>query len=326
MMSDSNPIEDIFQEEAVKKQDVVAILDHLGQYGFQALAYGGEIGPLQTSLELSLKKGQSVLPREKELTESFIEGEGGRIATLIDQLNQTQHSQPKDDVFWWVSLMRHYRKPTRFLDFTRDIRLALFFAARQHKDGCKNEVNDLTSHIRSNDFIIYCLPCKHLNDADSNKTPFERGEPKGGIDMNRALGCAIDFHWMAGHKPDFACYQLKWDQAQRPIQLWGWDRPYYENPRLKVQKGMVVYPYDDYRPKRQALPESQATESWFVRNLRSSSVYPKDPFNIKEAALLPAKRIRIPGGLANDLTNYLKTRFQLTPATVYLDYERVQLG
>jgi hypothetical protein len=144
-MSDSNPIEDLFQEEDAKKQDVVAIINHLGQYGFQALGYGAEIGPnpgyifrgeldyeipLQTSLERLLKKAQSVLPRETELTESFIEGEGGRVATLIDQLNQNQHSHHKDDVFWWLSLMGHYRKPTRSLDFTRDIRLALFFPPR----------------------------------------------------------------------------------------------------------------------------------------------------------------------------------------------------
>jgi hypothetical protein len=144
--------------------------------------------------------------------------------------------------------------------------------------------------------------------------------------MNRALGCAIDLHWMAKHRPDFDSYRLKWDEGQRPIQLWGWDRPYYQNARLKVQKGMLVYPYDDYRPKQQASPDRQAIDSWLVHNLRSSSVYLKDPFNMKDAALLPAKRIRIAGGLANDLMDYLKNRCQLTPATVYLNYERVELG
>jgi hypothetical protein len=89
---------------------------------------------------------------------------------------------------------------------------------------------------------------------------------------------------------------------------------------------MLVSAFDDYRPQLESTREKRADEGWLVRNLRLSSAYPKDPFNMKEHNdVLRAKRLRIAGGFARELKNYLKSWFQFTPATVYLDFEKVEL-
>jgi hypothetical protein len=129
--------------------------------------------------------------------------------------------------------------------------MALLFAAMQlHEhhaeltDKVESKKDELRSKISSEDLLIYCLPCWHHDDAHSNKTPFQKGDPNGCINMNRAFGCTIDLHWMAEHKPGFSgpanTYEFKRDTAGHAVQLWGWDRSHYQIPRIEIQRGMLV--------------------------------------------------------------------------------------
>ena len=193
--------------------------------------------------------------------------------------------------------MQHYERQTRLIDFSRDIRIALYFAIEQHDTHPKE------------DLIIYCFPCKDLKsptDRNNNKCPLWPKPQVASVDMNLAIGCQIDFPWMKLHKDH-------WFEAGAPkhwearSQKWGWDRPYYQNPRLEFQKGMFVYPY--------GYPNSleKNGDSWFVQSLRASS------FNIGvDANDLPAKRIRIGRQHADTLRTHLDEHYQLNETTIYL--------
>jgi hypothetical protein len=324
-MSNSKIVEALFPELCISGS-AAKILDLLAKHGIRNLAYDGDCGrnpgyifrgeldfqsPLQCSLERRLRDelkagetltAQQLREKERRLITNFIRGDGGLVAATIDNQSGQKISQPVDDVFWWLSLMQHYGHPTRLIDFTRDIRLALFFAVEQLRTRRKNGKSE-------KDLMIYCFPCKDLtrsDDESSNKTPIAPSE--NGIDMNRAVGCLIELEWMLKHTIS----------EKRSKQLFGWDRPSYQNPRLRFQRGMFVYPYD--YPRR-CLKNND--ESWLVQNLRAKAA---DTFNLNAVARdLPAKRIRIAFEHAADLKTHLKQRYSLTPATVYVDYARADI-
>lgn len=324
-MSNTNIMERLFPEERVSGS-ASEILDSLGKHGIRSLAYDGDCGcnpgyifrgeldfesPLQCSLERRLRSElntgevfatRQLQEREANLFTDFAQGDGGRVAATIDHQTGQKISQPLSDVFWWLSLMQHYGHPTRLIDFTRDIRLALFFAIEQ-LSSWRGKGED------ERDLMIYCFPCKDMtrsDDGSSNKTPIAPSE--NGIDMNRAIGGLMDLAWMRKHSVT----------EKRANQLFGWDRPSYPNPRLSYQRGMFVYPYD--YPQQLSKGDNQ---SWAVQNLLAN---PADYFNLGTIVnRIPAKRIRIPSGHAADLKRGLEEYFHLTSATVYVDYARVDL-
>jgi len=324
-MSKRNIVEDLFPEERISGS-ASGILDLVCKHGIRNLAYDGDCGcnpgyifrgeldfesPLQCSLERRLRKelkagealtAQQLRESERRLITNFIRGDGGCVAATIDSQSGQKISQSIEDVFWWLSLMQHYGHPTRLIDFTKDIRLALFFAVEQLH--LRREKRDCDK-----DLMIYCFPCKDLTHSDddrSNKTPIAPSEK--GIDMNRAVGCLIDLEWMRKHTI----------LEKRANQLFGWDRPSYQNPRLRFQRGMFVYPYD-YPQKH--LKNNDA--SWLVQNLRAKT---PDYFNMSAAVNgLPAKRIRISSSDSAGLKNSLEECYRLTSATAYVDYAKVEI-
>jgi len=328
-MRASNPVEDLFPEYPVRGKKIAEIFDDLGRYGIRNLAYDGDPGcnpgyifrgeaafdcPLQCSIERdcwcedlpdpALRPGDALRATEQKSLKKFLEERGPHLVQTIDAKS---HRKSWDDVWWWLSLKQHYDRGTRMIDFTRDIRIALYFAIEQHFRRLDKKAERL-------DFVIFCLPCrdlKHPHDPDSNKCPLQPTDRLASVDMNLAIGCKIGLSWIEQHKESwFPDGDLRTDYYERKNQLWGWDRPFYENPRLRFQKGMFVYPYD--YPSQ---PLGKTGPSWLVQNLRQS------PNAFGVSADLPAKRIRIPAEHARPLKQYLKDRFRLTRSTVYLDPE-----
>lgn len=325
-MRAANPVEDLFPEKPVQGKNVAEIFDDLGRHGIQNLAYDGDPGcnpgyifrgeadfdcPLQCSIErechLESPAGSGSLTEnalnatELKSLATFLEERGPNLARMIDA---TSNARSLGDVWWWLSLKQHYDRGTRMIDFTRDIRIALYFAVEQHFRQ-RDQNGDLL------DLIIYCLPCrdlKHPHDPDSNKCPYQPTEKLASVDMNLAIGRKIGLPWMEPHKGWFPDKEPEKYYRRKP-QKWGWDRPFYENPRMRFQKGMFVYPHD--YPSQ--LFEKNSDESWFVQNLRQSSS------SLEVPAGLPPKRIRIPAKHADPLKLHLKDRYHLTRSTVYLD-------
>jgi hypothetical protein len=324
--------EDLFKERVCPCTSPDDVLHYLAPHGIDNLAYAGEAGrnagyifrgeldfpsSLQPSLERNWfeSEGRSsctiaeLLSYEKKLSEEFVKTPSG----IIDRAKEHGHLMEKrsdQEVFWWLSLMQHYRQGTRLLDFTRDICFALFFALEAF---CRK----VNAEYREKGLLIYCFPCKDLRfpcDDEINKSPFRhkfRNTP-GLIDMNLAIGCQIGFEWMTRHEPTFkARYSL-------PEQAFGWDRAYHPNPRLSFQKGMLVYPY-----KTEGILVDRSGPSWLIQCLRSNA---NDPFHLGLAKHeLPPLRIRIPEESVGQLLEYIQDTFQLTPGNVYLDCGRGRL-
>ncbi|MFI5337051.1 MAG: FRG domain-containing protein [Opitutales bacterium] len=337
----SSPVADLFGEDEIISGTTQEILASLGRYGIQNLAYAGDHGsnpgyifrgeiaypcPLQCGIEHAWRSnketsntisGTELKDKEKGLLEQFLIGDGPLLARLVDRQAGTKSW---DDVWWWLSLMQHYKRNTRLIDFSRDIRMALYFAVEQHEAHFKNKNECL-------DPVIYCFPCrdlKHPHDKRSNKCPILPMPEAAGVDMNLAIGCMIDLKSMERHKLSWVSKNgspILWTRNQG--QTWGWDRPHDQNPRIDVQKGMFVYAYD-YPDISAPLKKTDAA-SWLVQNLRRSATNtPNDPFLLKElaTALLP-KRIHIHHEHVSALKKHLRDSFQLSAASVYLDHTKV---
>ena len=328
-MSGSNPVEDLFPEECINGS-AREIIKSLGKFGIRNLAYDGDAGrnpgylfrgeadfrqPLQSSLERKLRddlggdtqidKGQ-LKHRERELVTNFVRGDGGRVAAIIDKQRGRTISEPPSSVFWWLSVMQHYRHPTRLIDFTKDIRAALFFAIESVESSePRNRLTD--------DLVVYCFPCKDLkfeSDPDHNKCPFKPSHDMPAINMHVAIGCLMELSWMQSGEVLF-----KKHFGNRNGQCWGWDRPYIQNPRIEFQRGMFVYPYD--YPEHTLQKDG---DSWLVQNLSAKS---EDRFNMGSSSEnLPALRIRMGNRHLGMLKEHLAKLHELTTATVYVDYAR----
>jgi hypothetical protein len=331
-MKKHNPIEALFGKDERLDGNAAAILELLGKYGIRSLAYDGDLGcnpgyifrgeaafdvPLRSSLERTVRKklgdhfpidGETLRAEELQLITCFVDGLGGRAASIFYPDGKVSPDHPKNDVFWWLSLMQHYDVPTRLIDFTRDIRLALYFAVAQHDRHLKN-------HGERKDLAIYCFPCKNPKDGhdpDNNKCPFKLGPSHSEIDMNKGLGCLIDLLWMKPHQKSFEEDKIR----KRDDQSWGWDQPRYQNPRLRSQKGMFVYPYD--YPGSDGGPLTVKGQSWLVQNL---TVKTTDRCNLGGSANdWPPRRIRIDSKHAKELREHLEQVYEISKGTVYERY------
>jgi hypothetical protein len=279
----TNSVEYLFGKDELISGTPQEILVSLGRFGILNLGYDGERGsnpgyifrgeadfdcPLQCSIERDWRYDQATAgtlsnerlkAMEKALLENFLKSEGPRLASIVDQQIE---QKSWDDVWWWLSLMQHYDRRTRLIDFTRDIRLALYFAIEQHERRLKRKREFL-------DLVIYCFSCrdlKHPHNLESNKCPFRPTPLCKGVDMNLVIGLQLGLSWMDPHKNWMSSDEPE-KYFARTEQSWGWDRPYYQNPRIRVQKGMFVYPYAYPRSPLEKADHS----SWFVQNLRLSA-------------------------------------------------------
>jgi hypothetical protein len=334
-MNGNNDLRDLFGKPVDCDCDSRAALkDFLEKYrrqrfiypgnGFRNIGYifRGEIGfnvPLQSSLEREWFKlkhenqcavDQQLLPFEKDVVEEFMR-EAREIHDLAKKHGDERLKLPLDtDVVEWLQLKQHYRTKTRFLDFTREIHFALYFALEQFWQKCNAGFQD-------NGLIIYCFPCidveKSKTGAD-NKTPFSDDGKHEQPDMNCAIGGQIGIDCVkAEYEKRKSMYSL-----DKEKQSFGWDRAYYPNPRLGFQEGMLAYPFrkDGVKIKRDG-------PSWFVECLRMNQ---SNPFHLGSAGnhLRPVM-IRIPNKNESIecCLEYIQNDCGLTPATVYLDYGRI---
>jgi hypothetical protein len=290
--------------------------------GFPNVGYifRGEIGfdvPLQPSLERAWFDAHreefcsmdKLLSFEKSLVEGFMEGTRAIRDLATMHFDKRPELPLAENVVEWLQFMQHYRTKTRFLDFTREIHFALYFAL-EHYCQKRNE------NLRHNGLIIYCFPCIDVEDPKTggdNKTPFHdpfRVDNKDcQPDMNLAIGGQIGLECMNPHKETFDQHYCLAKQKQS----FGWDRAYHPNPRLSFQKGMLAYPY-----RKEGVSIKKGGPSWFVQCLRMDS---SDPFHMvsTKESLRPVM-IRIPEGLVSHCLEYIQ---RLPPAKVYLDYGRV---
>lgn len=320
--------EDLFDLDAISPgASLDDVVGHLACYDCRRLAYDGAQGqnpgyifrgeacfssPLRTSLEREVEKrlgtrrtirGGDLKAYEYHAVTSFVEGDA-RVAAIFYPNSKQGDDHPRQDIFWWLSLMQHYGFPTRLLDFTRDIYTALYFASEQCQRHFKRTGQEL-------DLCVYCVPCKNLSyeyDPENNKCPFKL--ERNNTDMNLTLGCLIGLSWMVQHEDKFEEYLKR----MRDDQEWGWDMPKYQNPRLRAQEGMFLYPYAYPAPDNPLLSGS----SWLVRNL---GLKRSDPFNLRASASeWSARCIRVATAHAGKLKKWLSEEKGIRRETVYERY------
>jgi hypothetical protein len=98
----------------------------------------------------------SVFRKSKETKELIYAKDEPR---LIDRfrLNQARHRLELKTTFDWLSLMQHYRYPTRILDWSENILVALYFAVLE-----KPETNDKPGAL----FVLNTFKLNHLTNKD----------------------------------------------------------------------------------------------------------------------------------------------------------------
>jgi hypothetical protein len=299
-------------------------VEEVERFGGQKLDYEGSPGtnpgyifrgeldydiPLQSSLEryvLSSEpragpvNGMELKSVEFRLVHEFVSGKGAHTAFVADEsINGVQVH--KTDTFRWLSLMQHYGASTRLIDFSLDVRVALFFATWHHSKATESR-----PALASRGMVIYGFPCFGFDDIIQNKTPIVHS-PRGTINMNTALGHQIGLPWTLG--------QNLCENRPVPLRRFGWDRPFFRNERIRRQNGMFIYPYD--YPST-SLRDSR--DSWLVSNMCADG--PNDPFRFGGLEKrLPGITIRLPSKAAGRIAENLANSHSLTEETLLPDAE-----
>jgi|ERR1035438_3070496 hypothetical protein len=263
--------------------------------------------PLQSSLERYVLaevpqnqpiSGKVLRDSELKLIQRFQSQGGVHIAATKDEaINRSKI--PWNDTFRWLSLMQHYGEPTRLIDFSLDVRVALFFATWHHSN-----LHRSSPALASDDLVVYGFPCFGFSKIVQNKTPVICREP-GEIDMNFALGRRIGLIRTLGVGHN--------ELRPSPLRTFGWDRPFYKNERLDKQAGMFVYPFDDPPASLRG-----SRDSWLVANISADGS--NDPFKTADSGKpLPGLRITLPADEVADISKALDQVHSVTKETLFLD-------
>ncbi len=264
---------------------------------------------LQSTLEREYNKNGEAVAEislqdyEKDILETFIQ----RVRHISNTrpglrqfiLHDRTEFPPDDETFWWLSLLCHYGGPTRFIDFTLDLRSALYFAIEQYFKECKKG-------NKSKTLYIYAFKC----DEEKNKLPTScNKKTKACPDMNAVLGCQIGTEACKKHDAD---HKLNTDNVDR---YYGWDRPYYQNIRIEAQKGMFVYPFDPDYEIFGSDERKDLNTSWFESCYHDTEA--------ENRGVNEHYRIEINAGAVQELKAYLEETCNLTEDTIYLDIGKI---
>lgn len=183
-------------------EDLIPFLDGAGGWIFRGQGIYAE--PLQTSLERAAPfLGEDALKIEQRTLREF-----KRRASLSGEQNLPQDS----NIVEWLALLQHHGAPTRLLDFTHSVYVALFFAVEKAKADDETE--------------IWCFRRSALSRNLS--------APWSG-DKNAALQLLLE-PWPP--RPSTS--------PPAPLAVF-MDEPFYLNRRLALQQGCFLIPFDVHR-------------------------------------------------------------------------------
>ena len=131
------------------------------------------------------------------------------------------------NTFEWLSLLQHHGYPTRLIDFTDDIWVAMYFVLRDSQPTVPFAI-----------YVLEMIP----DDESGNKLPKDSTgsiyrASDGCPNINELLGLTIQFRNFRSHY-GATSLSLEW---HRPKQNYGWDTPAIHNERCKRQKGRFLY-------------------------------------------------------------------------------------
>jgi hypothetical protein len=193
-------------------------------------------------------KLQSLLERKAKdkFGDSFLQYIADFEVTIIDQFIERcvrlelrdiypGNKLPESSETWqWLSLLQHYKHPTRLIDFTDDLWIALSFALENPDPQIP--------------FAIYALPLNGDDDSgnklprDANDKVYRVALDQNKINTNELLALVLKFAGCVGIK-QFLPYQATTlaNEWRNPKKNYGWDTPAISNPRKERQRGRFLY-------------------------------------------------------------------------------------
>lgn len=182
------------------------------------------------------------------------------------------------EILLFMGIMQHYYdkeksnlilkpkpQPTRLLDFSKNIYVALFFAIQENLGS-----NDLKSD--ATDSAIYCFPAD-ARDVNGNKLPKLEKCKSVVKDINiflwRKIG--LDFLEYQNESLENTSYKKYADsvnESKEPRELeklsksYGWDTAFYKNSRQDNQHGVFLYPANIRTSLLDQIPSNLNEEEW----------------------------------------------------------------
>jgi hypothetical protein len=143
-------------------------------------------------------------------------------------------SPGSDDIIQWLAIMRHFRVPTRLLDFTYSLFIAAFFALERAKVSDKDQFA-----------CVWAVSKTWLNQQS-----FRLMCTIGGISLCESWG-----------KRDGIAFEQIFRERNPPEKIVFPVNPYTFNHRLHAQQGLFLCPGDVSVPFQDNLLEMQAASS-----------------------------------------------------------------